>query len=155
MELSQDDCVVLGRDSFDNIVVRYNLIEYPSSQWTAVFNRVISIFTIKSLVNSKMIIVTANPNNLISFDTASVIKQKIEKTNNELSSDVLKNEIILNNFISGIIVIHSDMRYTDQDISENNLEGKSEYELYLNKIIERMQEHDEYEILLNVNLENI
>ena len=148
MELSNESCTVLGRDSAENIVVRYSLVEFPTIRWTKLFNRIISVVIIKSIINSKSIIVIADPNILSNLDVASVIREKIIKSNSELNSDVLKNEIILDNFIIGLIVVHNDMGYH----TDENSERKSKYELYLLSIIERMQEHDEYEDMLNDNL---
>jgi len=152
VELSQDECTVLGRDSFDKIIVKYNLTDYPIIQWTKLFNRITSVIDIKSIINSKSILVSADANELSNLDVAFLIREKIEKTENELNSDTLKNEIILNNFIPGLIVVHDNMSYLSQQQTEENPQGKSEYELYLMKIINRIQEHDYYEEILNQNL---
>lgn len=152
MELSHEECAVLGRDSFDKIVIRYSLNDYPTIEWTKLFNRITSIIAIRSIVNSKSILVTADPNAVLTFNLASLIQEKIEKTENQLNSDALKNQIILEHFIPGLIVVHSDMGYENQSVTEENPNGYSEYELYLMKIIERIQEHDEYEEQLNAAL---
>lgn len=152
MELSQESCEVLGRDALDQIVVKYDLTDYPTIQWTKLFNRMVSIIQIKSVTNSKSIIVTAEANVLSNSDVAAIIIQKIDATDNELVSDALKNQIILDNFITGLIVIHDNMEYTEQVVTDENPDGKSEYELYLISIIERIQEHDAYEDMLNENL---
>lgn len=152
MKLSQEECSVLGSDSFNNIIIKYSLTEYPITQWSRLFNRITSLVDIKSIINSKSIIVTADANSIYNFDIAHLIREKIEKTESELNSDSLKNQIIINNFIPGLIVVHDNMKYNNQTPTDENPEGRSEYELYLIKIIERIQQHDEYEELLTENL---
>ena len=155
MRLSNNPCKVLGNDDRENILVEYQLIDFPSNDWTNIFNRISWDIDVRSFINSKRIIVIVHPRLIQTKDIFNNIKEKIEETNNQLYSDTLKNEIILRNFISGMIVVHNDLRYTMQEPSENNPEGKSEYELYLSKIINRIEDHDEYESILNSNFSSV
>jgi len=123
--LESFDYTILGKDEWDRVRIKYLLSTIPALRWTKVFNRYNS--KIQSIKNSKTIIVTAPIDKIIEKDVAKIVASYIFKTDAEIASEVLKNNI-LKEMASGFITVHDGLSYFGSN---------SNYQQYLEKVQER------------------
>jgi hypothetical protein len=112
---------LLGRDNASNLIIRYRLTETPTQPWTVAFNNKTDTgITIESVLSTNYILVTILSSNFANVNIATLINNRILAVEAELSSDQLKNQIILNKFIDGLVVVHDSLSYTAAEGEESD-----------------------------------
>ena len=138
MELNESVYEVAGKDEFFNTVLTYELTEIPDRRWTQVFNRKLDVLETKSIRDSKSIIVKGNLFTINNTDIVDMLEERIDSTDDELASDVLKEAIVLDKFIDGLIMLHGDLLYDENTQSESII-------LDMNTYMEDQDNNTQYE----------
>ena len=150
------ECEILGRDIYQNLVIEYKLEEIPPQRWSRIFNlkQKDYSFVIRSVLESNQILVIIQENRIKSTDIISILDSLVYRTNEEFNRDEHKNQILLDNMVDGLIVVHNNLSYTDNNTFKDEhgdlVDGK-EFEIYLQKIIDRA-ELSHYQEYLNSSL---
>ena len=151
MQIDQSGCAVLGRDIQQNLIIQYSLTETPNNKWSRIFNlkQQDYSFTIRSIFdneNNHSILVIIQEDKVESTPIISILEELVERTNIEFQNDQLKEQILINNMINGLIVMHSEMSFIENNIYLDDTSGKSEFEIYLQKVVSRLntQQYQDY-----------
>ena len=139
MQLSDSAFEVIGRDSLNLVIFRYQLTDIPTPWWTVIFNRWAEPFKTCSFRNTKYIMVKVTSNQAKTLDTKSLVQKLINHTNQDYDSEVQRKNTLVKvatrqsyPFPRGLVVVHNHLSHT---VGPN---GISEYEDYLNKVITRV-----------------
>jgi hypothetical protein len=132
---------ILNKDEESIITLKYTLTEIPTPSWTNVFNRrdYFDNYQMTSIEDSIIIYVKVDLATYYKNDVDYKVGYTVEKTDQEIESDTLKTQIILRQFVPGMIVVHrrDELLYSDNPIYGDPL--LSDYEYYVKKISENMQ----------------
>lgn len=123
------ECEVLGRDIHQNLIIQYLLDETPNNKWSRIFNlkQQDYSFTIRSSAGSNTLLVVIQEDKIESISLISILEKLVERTNEEFESDNLKEQILINNMVNGLIVMHHEMSYTENNRYLDDFSGKSEF----------------------------
>ena len=129
MNLESSDNTVLGKDEYDRVRVKFLLSTIPTHQWTAAFNRYNKY--IRSIKNSKSIIIQAPISKINTVDLYGVVVDYIQKTDQEIASENSKINTLKSSLASGYVIVHDGLSYVAAP------GGKSPYQQYLEDVQER------------------
>jgi hypothetical protein len=139
LQLNDSAFEVIGRDSLNLVIFRYQLTETPTPLWTAIFNRWAEPFKTHSFKNTNYIIIKLTSNQAKTLNTRTLIEKLIKSTNQDYDSSVNKNNTLVkvatraaHPLPRGLVVVHNQLSHSI------GLNGVSEYEDYLNKVITRV-----------------
>ena len=130
---------ILSRDAFDNVSIKYTLSTIPNNDWTTIFNKRAKSILASSIKNTTSIIVIRQYSEFVSNEIKlrNTLNDIITFTNNELVYESEKMSIILQEFIPGMILLHSREHLS---YNSNTLYGgvDSDYAHYVKLIKERI-----------------
>jgi hypothetical protein len=139
LQLNDSAFEVIGRDSLNLVIFRYQLTDTPTTQWTNVYNRWGEPFKTHSFKNTKYIVLKLTSNKAKTLHAKDLIEKLIGHANQEYDSEVQKNNTLLkvatravHPLPRGLVIVHNGLSYVA------NPGGVSEYEDYLNKVITRV-----------------
>lgn len=139
MQLNESVFDVIGRDSLNLVIFRYQLTDTPTVQWTAIFNRWGEPFRVHSFKNTKYIVIKVTSNQAKTLDAKGLVKKLIANASQDYEREVQKSATLLkiatrstHPLPRGLVIVHNNLSHS---IGPN---GISEYEDYLNKVITRV-----------------
>lgn len=128
----ESNYVIYDRDK-DFLYLRTSLSELPSQKWTSLFNRRTSSIYSSSLIGSKNVFIKISYEDFLNKNFLLIVSEKVTKTDEEISSDTLKKQIILRTFVNGLVIVHHDLSYIYNTFYKTN---KNDYEQFvLNQLI--------------------